>query len=53
MDNKSLVIIDNEKIFEENNSFYCDNIDSKSISEELSKSKKTYLVARGLKEFKK
>ena len=46
MNNINLVIIDNEKIFKENNSFYCDNIDTKSISEELNKFKKVYAVAR-------
>ena len=33
---KKLVIINNEKIFEKNNSFYCDNVDIKSIPEGLS-----------------
>ena len=46
MNNKTLVIVDNEKIFEENGLFFCDNIDSKSIPEGLSSFKKTYLIAR-------
>ena len=46
MNNKTLVIIDNEKIYNENNFFYCDNIDSKSIPEELGNFRKIYVVAR-------
>ena len=46
MNNKTLVIIDNEKIYNENNFFYCDNIDSKSIPEELKNFRKIYVVAR-------
>ena len=46
MSNKTFTIIDNEKIFKENNTFYCDNIDTKSISEELSAIRKTYVIAR-------
>ena len=34
---KKLVIINKEKIFEKDNSFYCDNVDLKSIPEGLSK----------------
>ena len=32
---KKIVIINKEKIFQENNSFFCDNIDLKSIPEGL------------------
>ena len=46
MSNKTFTIIDNEKIFKENNTFYCDNIDAKSISEGLSDIRKTYVIAR-------
>ena len=46
MNNKDLAIIDNEKIFLDDNSFYCDNIDSKSIPEGLNNFKKVYLIAR-------
>ena len=46
MNDKNLVIIDNEKIFEESNNFYCDNIDAKSIPEGLSNIAKTYVIAR-------
>ena len=42
----NLVIIENEKIFKENNNFYCDNIDAKSIPEGLSNLRKTYVIAR-------
>ena len=46
MNNKDLTIIDNEKFSLEDDSFYCDNIESKSISEGLNKFKKVYLIAR-------
>jgi len=36
MTNKNLIIINNEKIFEENNNFYCDNLDLKVLPEGLS-----------------
>ena len=44
--NKKLVIINKEKIFEQNNSFYCDNIDLKSIPEGLSKNLKILVIAK-------
>ena len=34
---KKLIIINKEKIFKRNNSFFCDNIDMKTIPEELNK----------------
>ena len=37
MSYNDLVIINNEKISNEKNNFYCDNIDIKSIPENLSK----------------
>ena len=43
---KKLVIINKEKIFEKDNSFYCDNVDLKSIPEGLSKNLKTSVIAR-------
>ena len=46
---KDLVIINNEKISEETNSFYCDNVDMKSIPEDLSKNFKVKLIARNSK----
>ena len=42
----NLVIIENEKIFKENNNFYCDNIDAKSIPEGLNNFKKIFVIAR-------
>ena len=32
---KNLVILNNEKIFEDNNDFYCDNLDLKVVPEGL------------------
>ena len=49
MSNKDLVIINNEKISNEKNCFYCDNIDIKSIPEELDKNFKVTLIARDSK----
>ncbi len=43
---KKLVIINKEKIFEKDNSFYCDNVDLKSIPEGLSKNFKTSVIAK-------
>ena len=43
---KKLVIINKEKIFEKDNSFYCDNVDMKSIPEGLNKNFKTLVIAR-------
>ena len=37
MSNKDLVIINNEKISNDNNGFYCDNVDIKTIPESLNK----------------
>lgn len=49
MYDKDLVIINNEKISNEKNCFYCDNIDIKSIPEELDKNFKVTLIARDSK----
>jgi len=46
---KNLVIINNEKIFKKNNSFYCDNIDLKTIPENLNKNFNVTLIARNSK----
>ena len=43
---QDLVIIENEKVFKENDNFYCDNIDGKSIPEGLGNLRKTYVIAR-------
>ena len=42
----NLAIIENEKIFQEKNKFYCDNIDAKSIPEGINNFRKIYLIAR-------
>ena len=44
-----LIIINNEKIFSEKNSFYCDNIDIKSIPENLNKNFDVTVIARNSK----
>ena len=49
MSNNDLVIINNEKIFNEENNFYCDNIDIKSIPENLNKNFNVTVVARNSK----
>ena len=49
MPNKGLVIINNEKISKENNSFYCDNVDIKTIPEDLNKNFNVVLIARDSK----
>ena len=46
MSYKDLVIINNEKISSEKSSFYCDNIDIKSIPENLNKKFNVTLIAR-------
>ena len=43
---KDLVVINNEKISNEENNFYCDNIDIKSIPEDLNKSFNIKLIGR-------
>ena len=46
MSYKNLVIINNEKISKEKNSFFCDNIDIKSLPENLNKNFDVTLIAR-------
>ena len=46
MSDKNLVIINNEKISNTKNSFYCDNIDIKSIPENLNKNFNVTVIAR-------
>ena len=41
-----LAIIDNESILKDNDVFYCDNIDSKSIPEGLNKNFEVLLIGR-------
>ena len=43
---KKLVLINNEKVYEENNKFYCENIDIKSIPEGLSKNFELHTIVR-------
>ena len=47
---QKLFIITNEKIYENNNSYYCDNIDLKSTPEGLNKNFEVNLIARASKE---
>ena len=42
----NLAIVENEKIFQEKNKFYCDNIEAKSIPEGINNFRKIYLIAR-------
>ena len=49
MSYKNLVIINNEKISKEKNTFCCDNIDIKSISEGLNEKFDVTLIARSSK----
>ena len=49
MSYNDLVIINNEKISNEKNSFYCDNIDIKSIPENLNKNFNVTVIARNSK----
>jgi len=43
---KNLIIINNEKIFKENNSFYCDNLDLKILPEELNEYHEVQYIVR-------
>jgi len=49
MSSKDLVIINNERISKEKKSFFCDNIDIKSISENLNKYFNVTVIARNSK----
>ena len=46
MSYKNLVILNNEKIFIENDSFYCDNLDLKILPEELNNYHKVEYIVR-------
>ena len=46
MSYNNLVIVNNEKVFKENNSFYCDNLDLKIIPEELNEYYKVQYIVR-------
>ena len=43
---KNLIIINNEKIFKENNNFYCDNLDLKILPEELNEYHEVQYIVR-------
>ena len=43
---KDLIIINNEKVFEENKNFYCDNLDLKILPEELNNYYKVQYIVR-------
>ena len=49
---KKLIIINNEKIFCQNNNYYCENIDIKSTAEGLDKDFDVLMIARKSKEKK-
>ena len=53
MSKKYLVIINNEKITKDENNFYCENIDIKSISENLNENFNVTLIARESKKINK
>ena len=46
MSNNNLIIINNEKVFKENNNFYCDNLDLKIIPEELNEYHEVQYIVR-------
>ena len=46
MSYNNLIIINNEKVFKENNSFYCDNLDLKIIPEELNEYHEVQYIVR-------
>jgi len=46
MQYKDLIIINNEKIFQDNNNFYCDNLDLKILPEDLNKYHKVQYIVR-------
>jgi glycosyltransferase involved in cell wall biosynthesis len=46
MENSELIIINNEKIFKENNNFYCSNLDLKILTEGLNKYFNVKYIAR-------
>ena len=43
---KNLIIINNEKVFEENKNFYCDNLDLKILPEDLNNYYKVQYIVR-------
>jgi len=49
MSYKNLIIINNEKVFKEDNSFYCDNLDLKIIPEGLNEYYQVQYIVRNSK----
>ena len=49
---KKLFIISNESIYNHNGNFLCDNLDSKSIPEELNKNFEVHLIGRKSKKMR-
>ena len=49
---KDLIIINNERIFADNNNFYCDNLDLKILPEELNNYFKVQYIVRNSKKKK-
>ena len=49
MQNKDLIIINNEKIFKERDCFYCDNLDLKILPEELNNHYQVQYIVRNSK----
>ena len=43
---EQVVIIDNESIFQDNDFYYCDNVECKSLSEGLNKKFNVLLIGR-------
>ena len=46
MEKKNLVIINNEKIYKDNDGFYCDNLDLKILPEKLNENFNVQYIAR-------
>ena len=53
MSYKDLVIINNEKIFKENDTFYCDNLDLKVLPEGLNQYHRVQYIVRSSSKNKK
>ena len=53
MEKKSLIIINNEKVFEEDGQFYCDNFDMKATPETLADYYSVEFIVRNSKKKEK
>ena len=49
MSYKDLIIINNEKVFRDNENYYCDNLDLKVLPEGLSEHYQTQYIVRSSK----